>query len=162
METCQTRSVGFRGRVIGAPLAADPCVVCHDERLDLLVQLDRVAARTQRVLAAIDTDPPPLLPGIAQRMRDKAFVREEVACWQRWSPGVAGARLHDAADLVQRLPAAVAGLEGRPVLVVARHGRAGGHRWAGSGRRGRGGAGGYYSTGQAAPVASRPGSRSAR
>jgi hypothetical protein len=38
-------------------------------------------------------------------------VREEVACLLLWSPGVAGSRLHDAADLVDRLPNTLAELE---------------------------------------------------
>jgi hypothetical protein len=100
---------------IEALLASDPATLSHEARLDLLAELDRlaarVAARTQRVLAAVHTDPPPLRPGTAQKVRDKAFVREEVACLLRWSPAVAGTRLHDAADLVSRLPATLGELE---------------------------------------------------
>lgn len=96
-------------------LEADPSSMSHDQRLDLLVELDRlaarVAARTQRVLAAVHTDPPPMLPGTPQSIRDKMFVRDEVACLLRWSPGQAGSRLYDAADLVRRMPATLADLE---------------------------------------------------
>src|SRR5690242_11130647 len=89
-------------------LDTDPCPLSHEDRLDQLAALDRlaarVAARTLRVLAAIHTDPPPMLPGTPQEIRDKAFVREEVACLLRWPPGVTGTRMHDAADLIDRLP----------------------------------------------------------
>jgi hypothetical protein len=109
------RSVLAMDGSIETLLAADPCVLSHDERLDLLVALDRlagrVAARTQRVLAAVHTDPPPMLPGTPDRVRDKRFVREELSCLLRLSPGVAGSRLHQAADLVSRLPGTLAGLE---------------------------------------------------
>jgi hypothetical protein len=95
-------------------LDTDPGMLSHEQRLGQLVALDRlaarVAARTRRVLAAIHTDPPPMLPGTPQKIRDKALVGEEVACLLRWSPGVTGSRMHDAADLVQRLPNTLAGL----------------------------------------------------
>src|SRR4051794_38199490 len=96
-------------------LDTDPGTLSHQQRLDQLAALDRlaarVAARTQRVLAAIHTDPPPMLAGTPTSVRDKAFVREEVACLLRWSPGVTGTRMHDAADLVARLPHTLADLE---------------------------------------------------
>jgi hypothetical protein len=38
-------------------------------------------------------------------------VREEVACLLRWSPGLTGTRMHEAADLIERLPNTLAGLE---------------------------------------------------
>ena len=102
-------------RSIEALFDADPCVLSHQDRLDLLVELDRlaarVAARTQRVLAAIHIDPPAMLPGTPQKILDKAFVREEVACLLRWSPGVTGSRMHEAADLIDRLPTTLAELE---------------------------------------------------
>ena len=96
-------------------LATDPVGPSHDDRLNLLIGLDRlasrVAARTQRVLAAIHTDPPPMLPGTTKKIRDKSFVREEVACRLRWSPGVTGTRMHEAVGLVDRHPRALAGVE---------------------------------------------------
>jgi hypothetical protein len=46
-------------------LDTDPGTLSHEDRLGLLVELDRlaarVAARTQRLLAAVHTDPPPML-----------------------------------------------------------------------------------------------------
>src|SRR5690349_13521857 len=104
-----------RDQSIEELLDTDPAGLSHEQRLDQLAALDRlagrVAARTQRVLAAIHTDPPPMLPGTPNTVRDKGFVREEVACLLRWSPGVTGTRMHEAADLVDRLPATLADLE---------------------------------------------------
>jgi hypothetical protein len=63
------------------------------------------------MLAAIDTDPPAMLPATPAAVRDKAFVREEVACLLRWSPAVTGTRMREAAELVARLPRTLADLE---------------------------------------------------
>ena len=71
----------------------------------------RVAVRTQWVLAAIHTDPPPMRPGTPHKILDKAFVREEVACLLRWSPAVTGSRMHDATAPLD--PAQVAKVETR-------------------------------------------------
>ena len=100
---------------IEALLAGDPTGMSHQQRLDQLAELDRlaarVAARTQLMLAAIDTDPPAMLPATPAAVRDKAFVREEVACLLRWSPAVTGTRMREAAELVARLPRTLADLE---------------------------------------------------
>jgi hypothetical protein len=44
----------------------------------------RVAARTQRVLAAIHTDPPPMLPGTPRRSGTRR------SCVKRWPACCAG------------------------------------------------------------------------
>jgi hypothetical protein len=88
------------------------CELSHDQRLDLLEAMQRERARLdaaqQRLLALIAADPAPY-PHL-QLDQSKEWVREEVACSLRLAPCTAGAWLHEATELVERLPATLAAL----------------------------------------------------
>jgi len=61
-----------------------------------------------RALAAIEAGG---LPGADRSLRGKQLVREEVACQLTISPWMAASRLHDAAEIVAKLPGMLAMLE---------------------------------------------------
>ena len=86
---------------LDALLDVNPARVDHDGRLDLLIGLEQaraaIDAQAQQVLAALARE------GDAEQ-RAKEWVREEVAAALRIAPVTAGARLHDATELIERLP----------------------------------------------------------
>jgi Domain of unknown function (DUF222) len=94
-------SVRFMSRSIEQLLALDPSRLSHDERIDLLEQLERARSvldsRSQLTLAALARE------GDAE-FRSKQWVREEVAGVLSIAPQSAGSRLHDAVALTTRLP----------------------------------------------------------
>ncbi|MFN2559877.1 MAG: DUF222 domain-containing protein, partial [Jatrophihabitans sp.] len=87
--------------VIDSVLGVDPRQLSHDERLDLLEQLEHarsaIDAQAQITLAVLAGD------GDADH-RANEWVREEVACVLSLAPATAAARLRDAVALVGRLP----------------------------------------------------------
>lgn len=95
------------GSSIEALLTVDPCVMDDETRLETLRALEalraRVDARTQRLLAAIDTDPPTAAGVSTVEMLNKHWVREEVACLLHLAPATAGVRLAEARFLVVHL-----------------------------------------------------------
>jgi hypothetical protein len=96
----------------GALLEVDVAALSYDQQLDHLLALEQLAAQVTaasvRTLAALETGG---VPGQSPSLAGKQLVREEVACLLTISPWMAAARLHDAAYLVQNLPATVAQLE---------------------------------------------------
>jgi hypothetical protein len=82
-------------------LATDPARLSHDERLELLEHIEHmrsaIDAQAQVTLALLARD------GDAE-YRAKEWVREEVAVALSVAPVTAAARLHDAVQLVERLP----------------------------------------------------------
>jgi hypothetical protein len=86
---------------IDSVLDVDPAGLSHDERLDLLERIEHarsaIDAQAQLTLVALARE------GDAEQ-RSKEWVREEVACVLSLAPVTAAARLHDAVDLVGRLP----------------------------------------------------------
>jgi hypothetical protein len=87
--------------LVDSVLDVDPGCLSHDERLDLLERIEHarsaIDAQAQLTLAALARE------GDAER-RSKEWVREEVACVLCLAPVTAGGRLHDAVELVERLP----------------------------------------------------------
>jgi uncharacterized protein DUF222 len=82
----------------------------HAARVESLAVIQRLRAqldaREQVLLHAMHADPVPNIDGSAAV--DKQWVREDVACAKRVSPQTAGLRLHNATELVTRLPATLA------------------------------------------------------
>jgi hypothetical protein len=95
---------------VGDPGGADFALFTHAQRVDELTRLQRERARLDaaeaRLLHAMHADPLPNLDG--SPAADKQWVREDVACALRIAPQTAAGRLHDATDLVTRLPGTLA------------------------------------------------------
>ena len=95
----------------------------HAGRVEQLLLLRRLRAGLdaveQRVLAEMAADPVPNLDGTPGL--DKQWVREDVACALRVSPGTAAGRLAQAAQLVGRLPATLGLLEAGEISVQHAH-----------------------------------------
>jgi hypothetical protein len=87
--------------VFDGVLDVDPAAMSHDQRLDLLERIEHARsaldAKAQVTLALLARE------GDAEA-RAKEWVREEVACVLSIAPTTAAARLHDAVELVERLP----------------------------------------------------------
>jgi hypothetical protein len=97
----------------GAPTRADYALLTHAQRVDALRELQAARAALDaaeaRLLHAMHADPRPNVDG--SPALDKQWVREDVACALRIAPATAAGRLHDATELVIRLPSALALLE---------------------------------------------------
>ncbi len=95
----------------------DPAALSQFGRLDLLIAMDRLKswadAQQQRTLAAMAAAPAPITAPVSGRggARDNQWVREEVGCALRIPFGAAAALLHNATDLVGRLPDTLDALE---------------------------------------------------
>lgn len=85
-------------------------LLSHAARVESLAVIQRLRAqldaREQVLLHAMHADPLPNIDG--SPAVDKQWVREDVACAKRISPQTAALRLHNATDLVTRLPATLA------------------------------------------------------
>jgi len=85
-------------------------LLSHAARVESLAVIQRLQAqldaREQVLLHAMHADPVPNIDG--SPAVDKQWVREDVACAKRVSPQTAALRLHNATDLVTRLPATLA------------------------------------------------------
>ncbi|HEX3336378.1 MAG TPA: DUF222 domain-containing protein [Jatrophihabitans sp.] len=101
----------------------DPGGLSHGGRVDLIIALERTRAwldaQQQRVLALMAADPVPH-PSL-EHAQAKEWVREEVACALAIAPRTAASRLHDATELVTRLPATLAMIEAGDLSLL--HGR---------------------------------------
>lgn len=87
--------------LIDEVLDVDPARLSHDERLELLERIEHTRsaldAKAQITLALLAGE------GDAEA-RAKEWVREEIACALSIAPATAASRLHDATELIGRLP----------------------------------------------------------
>lgn len=92
---------------LDALITADPAALSLDDCLDLLASLEAARAmldaQTMRTLAVVSAEGDP-------EARAKEWMREEVACLLHIAPVTAAARLHDATELIELLPATFAQL----------------------------------------------------
>jgi hypothetical protein len=92
----------------------------HAERVAELARIQRARAGLDaaeaRLLHAMHADPLPDIDG--SPAVDKQWVREDVACVKRIAPQTAAQQLHEASELVTRLPATLALLERDEISVL--------------------------------------------